>query len=139
VGDPLTVEIDPKRNPPGRRTSILVVDDDRAQVTALEHRLTRLGFDVMTAFTGDEALQRTFDEQPSLVLLDLRLPDLNGFDVCKRLADDPHTCCIPIIILSAMERPDIVRRSRAVGCEYYLRKPYDPNVLLALITNVLDD
>ena len=74
---------------------------------------------------------------PDLVLLDLRLPDATGFEVCEDLADSPCTCGTPIIILSAMEGPDIVRQARRVGCEFYVRKPYDPNVLLTLIEHAL--
>jgi DNA-binding response OmpR family regulator len=133
----MLAEIESRYDREQRRSTILLVDDDQSQVAALEHRLVKLGFEVKTAFTGEGGLRRAFEELPDLVLLDLRLPDIHGFDVCRRLADDPQTCCIPVIILSAMERPDIVRRSRAMGCEYYLRKPYDPNVLLALIHNAL--
>jgi CheY-like chemotaxis protein len=78
------------------------------------------------------------NERPDLVILDLRLPDIDGLEVCERLADSPDTCGIPIIILSGMERPDIVRRSRAAGCTFFVRKPYDPNALLALIQHSLD-
>ena len=72
------------------------------------------------------------DENPHLVLLDVRLPDVDGFVVCEELADDPDTCAIPVIMLSGMERPDIIRRSRAVGSQFYVRKPYDPNALARL-------
>ena len=119
--------------------SILVVDDDISQVLALEHRLDRQGFDVLTAHCGSAALRIARDERPDLVLLDLRLPDMHGFDVCAELADSPATCGMPIIIVSAVERPDIVRTAREVGCGYYVRKPYDPNVLLTLIENSLRD
>ena len=62
------------------------------------------------------------------MLLDLRLPDMEGFSIGEQLADDPATCGVPVIVLSAMERPDIIRRTRAAGCQYFVRKPYDPNV-----------
>ncbi len=117
--------------------TVMVVDDDEAQVCSLEHRLVQLGFRVLTAHRGHDALQLASSDPPDIVLLDLRLPDMEGFEVCSRLADAPGTCGIPVIIVSAMERPDIVRRARSVGCEYYLRKPYDPNVLLALIERAL--
>jgi CheY-like chemotaxis protein len=113
--------------------TVLIVDDDEAQVAALEHRLDQLGFRVLTALRGSDALQLAFRDPPDLVLLDLRLPDMEGFDVCSQLADSPCTCGVPVIIVSALEGHDIVRRARSVGCEFYLRKPYDPNVLLTLI------
>jgi CheY-like chemotaxis protein len=72
-----------------------------------------------------------------LILLDLRLPDLDGFTLCRELVDAPETCDIPVIILSGMERPDIIRRCRAAGSQYFVRKPYDPNALLVLIHEAL--
>ena len=72
------------------------------------------------------------EHRPDLVLLDVRLPDLDGFTVCEELVDSPDTCDIPIIIVSGSDRTDIVRSSRAAGCEFFVSKPYDPNVLLTL-------
>jgi CheY-like chemotaxis protein len=74
-----------------------------------------------------------------LILLDLRLPDADGFSVCQELADSSETCAIPVIILSGMERPDIIRRSRAAGCQYFVRKPYDPNALLILVQHAIGE
>ena len=76
-------------------------------------------------------------DPPDLVLLDLRLPTSDGLSVCQQLTDAPETCGIPVIIVSGMERPDIVRRSRAVGCQYFVRKPYDPSALLVLVEHAL--
>lgn len=120
-----------------RPKRVLVVDDDEAQVMALRYRLEQLGYEVASALSGKRALAVAAERRPDLVLLDLRLPDTTGFDVCEELADSPITCGTPIIIVSGMEGPDIVRRARSVGCEYYLRKPYDPNVLLTLIESAL--
>lgn len=116
-----------------RPTTILVVDDDESQLIALEYRLQQQGYRVLTALTGTRAYEVAMEELPDLVVLDLRLPDRDGFDVCAQLADHPKTCGTPIIIVSAVERPDIVRKARSVGSAYYVRKPYDPNVLLTLI------
>jgi DNA-binding response OmpR family regulator len=76
-------------------------------------------------------------ERPDLVVLDLRLPDGNGFDVCADLVDSPETCDIPVIIVSGLERGDIVRTARKAGCHFFVRKPYDPNALLTLIEHAL--
>lgn len=59
--------------------------------------------------------------------------------VCQQLVDNPATCDIPVIILSGMQRPDIIRRSRSAGCRYYVRKPYDPNALLVLIDQAIEE
>ena len=119
--------------------SILVIEDDRSQCEALEFRLTRQGFDVHVTHTGRSGLEIARHSRPRLALVDLRLPDMDGFAVCEALGDDPATCDVPVILLSGMEGPDIVRRARQAGCRYFLRKPYDPNALLALILAALSD
>jgi CheY-like chemotaxis protein len=121
-----------------RKQTILIVDDDVAVADVLCRRLEQQGFETMTVATGSEALVAA-QRQPSLVLLDLRLPDIDGWTVCEKLADASETCHIPVIMLSAMERPDIIRRSRAAGCQYFVRKPYDPNALLILIRHALQE
>ena len=127
--EPITLDL-PRR--------ILVVDDDMDQVEALSYRLRRLGYDTPTASSGEQALESATSMVPDLVLLDLGLPDVDGFDVCQQLGDNATTCAVPVIILSGMETDDVVRRARSAGCAYYLRKPYDPNVLLTLIQNTLE-
>ncbi|MBI2481905.1 MAG: response regulator [Planctomycetia bacterium] len=137
VGEALTepAELPIVLGPPKR---ILVVDDDEDQVTALSHRLQKLGYEATSVNSGEEALESATATLPDLVLLDLGLPDINGLDICRQLGDTPTTCGVPIIILSGMETEDVVRRARTAGCAYYLRKPYDPNVLLMLIQNSLE-
>ena len=123
----------------GRRPSILIIDDDEVLSDVLSRRLQQQGFDALTADSGQFGLARARADQPSLILLDLRLPDADGITICEQLADDLETCAIPVIILTGMERPDILRRCRAAGCHYYLRKPYDPNALLVLVRQAITD
>ena len=63
----------------------------------------------------------------------------NGLDMCQVLSDDPQTSGIPVIILSGMERPDIIRATRSAGCKFFVRKPYDPNALLILIEQAISE
>ncbi len=119
------------------RDRILIIDDDQGQVDVLTLALGRLGFETISAGTVAEGLELARSQRPQLVILDIRLPDGNGLDLCQVLSDDPHTSSIPVIILSGMERPDIIRSCRAAGCRYYVRKPYDPNALLVLAENAL--
>lgn len=122
-----------------KRRSVLVIDDDESQLDVLNYRLSQHGFRTFTAGTGRYGLQVAYEQRPDLIILDLRLPDADGFNVCARLSDDPQTCFIPVIILSGMERPDIIRRARASGCQYYVRKPYDPSALLILIEHAIQE
>ena len=121
-----------------RRKSILLIEDDESQVLALTRRLENQGYRVLSAGEGQRGLTMARRGRPDLVILDLRLPDMDGLEVCEQLADSPHTCGIPVIVLSGADRPDIVRRSRAAGCRYFLHKPYDPNALLTLLQHALE-
>lgn len=131
---PLPCKIEPKQ-----RDSILIIDDDEAMLDVLSRRLSQQGFAIITADSGGEGLGAAHKKTPSLIILDLRLPDLDGFEICEALASSPETSCIPVIILSGMERPDIIRRSRAAGCLYFVHKPYDYNALLVLIHQAIDE
>ena len=118
---------------------ILIVEDDHSLAEVLSIRLAQQGYSTLEAHTGHAGLELARRHHPRLVLLDLRLPDKEGLTVCQELDEDPQTSDIPVIILSGMERPDIIRRSRAAGCQFFVRKPYDPNALLILIQHALDE
>ena len=123
----------------GKQQTILIIDDDEVLSDVLSRRLQQQGFKALTADSGQCGMARARADQPSLILLDLNLPDTDGITLCEQLADDLETYAIPVIILTGMERPDILRRCRAAGCHYYLRKPYDPNALLILIRQAIQD
>ena len=127
--DPVAVAAPPR--------SVLIIEDDELTAEVLSIRLGRQGFTTLTARSGRQGVELASSRHPDLVLLDLGLPDSSGFNVCQKLVDDPATSDIPIIILSGMQRPDIIRRARSVGCCYYVRKPYDPNALLVLIDQAI--
>ena len=122
-----------------QKYSVLIVDDDASMAEVLATRLASQGFQTLTAHQGQDGLALAKEKRPDLILLDLRLPDCDGFDVCAELDVSPETTGIPIIILSGMARPDVIRRSRAAGCRYYVRKPYDPNALLLLIQQAIHE
>jgi len=122
-----------------RRHKILIIDDDEPMVELLSRRLQEQDYQTQVALSGQDGLEAAHEWEPALVVLDLRLPDGSGLTICEQLADDPATCHIPVIILSGMERPDIIRRSRAAGCQYFVRKPYDPNALLILIQHAIGE
>jgi len=132
-------QLDPVADHRANRLSILIVEDDESQIAVLEHRLAKQGYRVSAALSAAAARDAVARQRPDLVLLDLRLPDQDGFELCTQLADHPATCGVPIIVVSAVESPDIVRQARSAGGSYYVRKPYDPNVLLTLIEESLRD
>jgi len=116
---------------------ILVVDDDFSQAETLAHHLRKQGYQTSIATTGREGLTLARTAHPDLIILDIRLPDHDGLDICAKLSDDCQTGEIPVIVVTGLERPNIVRQARAAGCRYYVRKPYDPNALLILVQDAI--
>jgi DNA-binding response OmpR family regulator len=122
-----------------RRHTVLIIDDDDTLSDVLSYRLKKQGLRTVAAYSGEAGLAKAKAEPPSAIVLDLCLPDADGLLICEQLTDSPETCLTPIIILSGKEQPGIVRRCRAAGCRYFLRKPYDPNALLLLIRQAIRD
>ena len=133
----LAPQLEPEAEVAAPRYRILIVEDNQEQREILKTQMERQGFEAVTAETGGQCIELARRERPHLVLMDIRLPDMDGLQVCRQLDDDPSTCQIPVILLSGMERPDIIRRSRAAGCHYFVRKPYDPNALLILAQHAI--
>jgi DNA-binding response OmpR family regulator len=122
-----------------RPHSVLIIDDDDTLSEVLSHRLKQQGFATRAAYSASAGLTKAKANPPSAIILDLGLPDADGLSVCEQLADASETCAVPILILSGKEEPGLVRRCRAAGCHYFLRKPYDPNALLVLVRQAIGD
>ena len=133
----LDTESQPCGVPDRQVDHILVIDDDLTQSEILSHRFGSQGYRVSVAHTCADGVARAQAEHPDLILLDIGLPDGDGLDICSRFSDGESTADIPVIIVSGMEQPDVIRRARAAGCHYYVRKPYDPNALLVLSQNAI--
>jgi len=113
--------------------SILIVDDDEGNRTMLSRRLQRLGFQTTTAENGRSALEKLKGARFDLMLLDVQMPELNGYQVLERLKADPEIRDIPVIVLSASDEIERVARCIEMGAEDYLPKPFDPVLLQARI------
>ena len=116
---------------------ILVIEDVRDQAELWSDVCAEAGLNAMTASTDLQGYQRARNTQPALILLDLMLPDIDGWDVCRRLKMDEGTSHIPIVILTARDEPNGPRRAHQAGCAAYLKKPCPPNELLAVIRRLL--
>ena len=109
---------------------ILVVDDEEAIYSYLERKLGKLGYTVSTADDGEKAIARALSETPDIILLDVKLPKLDGIEVCKRLKANDMTKRIPIIILSAKAQSDEIAAGLKAGADRYLCKPVGfPDIL----------
>jgi two-component system cell cycle response regulator len=126
-------------DPPDDSPVVLIIDDDQAMAEVLAYRLRRQRLKTLLATTGRQGLDHARTERPSLIVLDLCLPDADGLKICQQLADATETCTIPVIIVTGVDQPEIVRECRLAGCQYFVHKPYDPKVLLVLIRQALAD
>jgi len=117
---------------------VLVVDDNAANRDVLARRLTREGHQVVTTANGASALELVATREFDLVLLDLIMPEMNGFDVLRRLKATEHTSHVPVIVISALDELDSVVRCIESGAEDYLTKPFNPVLLRARINASLE-
>ena len=120
-----------------KKDRILVVDDEEDILELVEFNLSRGGFDVTAVGTGEEAIRAARASQPTMIVLDLMLPGVDGIEVCRLLKKDARTREIPIVMLTARgEESDIVR-GLELGADDYVTKPFSPKVLLARVRAVL--
>lgn len=116
------------------QSTVLVVDDNESARYAKMRLLTASGFRVVDAATGLDALRISQEQKPDVVLLDIRLPDIDGFEVCRRLRADPDTSSVTIIqITASLQRPAQQVRGLNEGADMFLIAPIDPNVLAATV------
>lgn len=120
------------------RKKILVVDDDPTTVKIIVHFLEREKFVVRTSLSGSEGLKKAFEENPDLILLDIMMPDLNGFQFLSVFQKDEQRARIPVIILSSLTEEADILRGLQTGAVDYITKPFSPPVLLAKIRKNLD-
>ena len=120
-----------------KNSRILVVDDEPLIVKMLSQHLEEEGFVVLTAMDGREGLMKARSESPDLMLLDLILPKLNGYEVCTMLKQDTRYQHIPIIMLTAKAHEKDEQLGRTCGADLYLRKPFEPHLLLGHIRSLV--
>ncbi len=122
-----------------RRGRVLVLEDDPLQLKLLQQHLQSVGFEVVTATCIAQARQRLSESGLQIAILDVQLPDGCGFELCEEIDSYAVYAGLPVVVLSSLREAGAVRRTRASGGRYFLCKPYDPNVLLAIIERALED
>jgi DNA-binding response OmpR family regulator len=116
---------------------ILVVDDEVRVVLVIQKRLESAGYVVITAHDGYEGLKKARAESPDLIVLDLIMPNLNGYQICAMLKRDRMYRHIPILMLSARSQERDIQDGLLAGAEAYMTKPFDHNELLTKIADLL--
>jgi PAS domain S-box-containing protein len=112
---------------------ILVVEDSITQAEHLRYMLQKHGFDAVVAPNGQEALKRMFQQRPSLVVTDIVMPEMDGFQLCRAIKDEPALMETPVILLTSLTDPDDVLRGLECGADNFITKPYDENYLISRI------
>lgn len=116
---------------------ILIVDDEALVRSMMCDGLAAMGHTVLAASSGEEALQVVQAERPACILLDIMMPDLDGYDTCAALKADPQTALIPVLLVSATTDTRVADRAKRVGAAAVLRKPVRMDELQRTISQVL--
>jgi two-component system phosphate regulon response regulator PhoB/two-component system alkaline phosphatase synthesis response regulator PhoP len=120
---------------PGQR--ILIVEDEEAIVEVVSQTLRRHGYETVSASDGDDALEKAFSLRPDLVILDLMLPKMDGWEVCRRLKADRQTASLPVLMLTARREERDVVEGLEIGADDYMKKPFSLSELAARVKALL--
>jgi len=120
-----------------KRARVLVADDDPIILRLLELNLGLEGFDVETTVSGEDALRMALERPPDLVVLDVMMPGVSGWDVARGLRGDKRTAGVPVVFLSARTLEEDRRRGEDLGMAAYVTKPFDPAELMQLVGRVI--
>jgi len=121
------------------RKKVLVVDDSKTAILIQTTLLRRADFEIATASDGSEALQKALDDPPDLILMDVLMPRMDGYDACRELKRHPSTRDIPVILVTTRGEEENVTAGYLSGCADYVTKPVDGVELLAKVRNCLGE
>jgi serine phosphatase RsbU (regulator of sigma subunit)/CheY-like chemotaxis protein len=116
---------------------ILIVEDSKTQSLKLQHLLERHGYRVMTASNGRAAMDSLAAVRPTLVITDINMPEMDGYELCRRVKDDPVLALVPVILLTSLSDPQDILKGLECGADNFVVKPYDEEFLLSRIQYVL--
>lgn len=123
---------------PQKRRKILFIEDEPDQIVMISLRLEKNGYEVISSLEGEEGVEMAIKEMPDLILTDVIMPGMDGFEVCRRLRKNPLTKNIPIISTTAAGMDDVEHRCIAAGADDCVRKPYDSADLLMKIKRLIE-
>ena len=118
---------------------VLVVDDNFVNVRLLEELLKSASYEVATAMNGEAALEKIAQSRPDIVLLDVMMPGMDGYEVCRRIRQDEKTAQLPVIMVTALDKESDREMALAAGANEFLSKPVEDNLLLPAIRRILQN
>ncbi|MBN2171701.1 MAG: response regulator [Candidatus Krumholzibacteriota bacterium] len=116
---------------------VLVVDDEVYILHILDFSLGAEGYEVITAADGEQAIEKAVAEKPDLIVLDVMMPRLDGYETCRRLKEMPETKHIPVLLLTAKGRDVDRKKGFEMGANDYITKPFSPNKLITRVQEIL--
>jgi two-component system alkaline phosphatase synthesis response regulator PhoP len=119
------------------RGKVLVVDDEEYIQHILNFSFGAEGYDVVTAGDGEEGIKKAKSEKPDIIVLDIMMPKMDGYEACKRLKTDPHTKNIPVILLTAKGREVDRKLGSQAGADDYVVKPFSPGRLIERVEGMM--
>jgi len=125
-----------------KQSKILIIDDQPSEVKMVKMALEKANYEVMYAYNGKEGIEKAHQEKPDLIILDIMMPEKDGFIACGELKKDSKTSSIPIIVLTSIESsslifPDAESAADSPHADEYIDKPVDPNFLLKRVERLL--
>ncbi len=120
-----------------KEKKIMIIDDDSATVDALEKLFVDVGYKVISAFTGETGLNKVIEEKPDVVILDIKLPDMDGLQVCGKIKEEQCIKDIPVVMLTGYDTDKNFDESIRKKADWYMVKPYSVNYMLKIVDRLL--
>jgi DNA-binding response OmpR family regulator len=120
------------------KIKVLVVDDEPNIILSLDFLIRKAGYELYIARNGQEALQTAQEHKPQIIVLDIMMPDIDGFEVCRRIKANPETSEAKIIFLSAKSKMDDVKKGLDLGADDYITKPFSTKHLMEKIKEIAE-
>ncbi len=118
---------------------ILIIEDDRSAARLAQYTLMQAGYDVVLAYDGFEGLSKALNHAPDLIILDIMLPGIDGYEVCNRLRERAGSALLPVLMMSAKAREEDKEMGLRAGANDYLPKPVEPSVMLERVAALISD
>ncbi|MGI9520530.1 MAG: response regulator [Hyphomicrobiaceae bacterium] len=118
---------------------ILIVEDQEDNRTILRDLFGHVGYEIVEAANGAEGVKSALSERPDLILMDIQMPDMDGYEATRRIKEEPSTAMIPIVVVTSYALAGDAEKAKAAGCDDYVTKPFSPRALLTTVRRWLEE